>query len=59
MPTIYVECQNEECVKYNEIELEWEDCGEGSKHVCECECGTKTQFSIAYPDPIADDEQAI
>jgi len=59
MPVINVECQNEECTKYNDYECEWESCAEGSTHVCECDCGTKAQFTISYPDPIADEEQAI
>lgn len=60
MPTIDVECQNEECTNFIACCLEWEDCGEGSTHVCTCdECGEKTQFEIEYGGPQAGNEKAV
>jgi hypothetical protein len=61
MPVITVECQNdEECTNYIDVDLEWEDCGEGSTHVCTCnKCGTKTQFDIEYGGPQSGNEKAI
>ena len=60
MPTIEVECQNEECGNHIEFKVEWEDCEEGSTHVCICnKCGEKTQFDIEYSGPMAGNERVL
>ena len=60
MAVIGVECQNEECVNYTLYKLEWEDCVEGSTHICTCDkCGMKTQFDIEYSYPLSGNESLV
>lgn len=60
MPEIDVECQNEDCAIDFDVGLEWEDCDEGSEHICTCPaCGTRTIFEVGYSGPIAISERAV
>ncbi|WP_372809466.1 MULTISPECIES: hypothetical protein [Gammaproteobacteria] len=60
MHKIEVECQNDDCAEYFGVDLESEDCGEGTTHVATCYmCGHKTQFDIEYSGPQAGNEKAV